>query len=138
MGKRWVQNEITGLQKTALMHASAHLVVDISGAVLIDQLTQLLELPILYLNAHLIAATGIQHESKLLGGQITGRARGSSEAHVRQPFPELSVVHSAVAIDVELSEKFGHVRGFRLDLGSHCPKFRLKWPNFILKSSKIV
>ena len=54
------------------MHASAHLVVDISGAVLIDQLTQLLELPILYLNAHLIAATGIQHESKLLGGQDEG------------------------------------------------------------------
>ena len=25
MGKKWVQNEITGLQKTALMHASAHL-----------------------------------------------------------------------------------------------------------------
>ena len=25
MGKKWVKNEITGLQKTALMHASAHL-----------------------------------------------------------------------------------------------------------------
>ena len=27
MGKRWVKNELTGLQKTALMHASAHLAV---------------------------------------------------------------------------------------------------------------
>ena len=27
MGKKWVKNEITGLQKTALMHASAHLAV---------------------------------------------------------------------------------------------------------------
>ena len=26
MGKKWVKNEITGVQKTALMHASAHLV----------------------------------------------------------------------------------------------------------------
>ena len=25
MGKKWVKNGITGLQKTALMHASAHL-----------------------------------------------------------------------------------------------------------------
>ena len=25
MGKKWVKNEITGVQKTALMHASAHL-----------------------------------------------------------------------------------------------------------------
>ena len=25
MGKKWVKNEITGLQKTVLMHASAHL-----------------------------------------------------------------------------------------------------------------
>ena len=25
MGKKWVKNEITGLKKTALMHASAHL-----------------------------------------------------------------------------------------------------------------
>ena len=25
MGKKWVRNEITGLQKTLLMHASAHL-----------------------------------------------------------------------------------------------------------------
>eukprot|EP01045_Picozoa_sp_COSAG04_P013546 COSAG04_NODE_965_length_9140_cov_5.526048_11_plen_77_part_00 len=24
MGKKWVRNEITGLQKTVLMHASAH------------------------------------------------------------------------------------------------------------------
>ena len=25
MGKKWVRNEITGVQKTVLMHASAHL-----------------------------------------------------------------------------------------------------------------
>ena len=25
MGKKWVKNEVTGLQKTVLMHASAHL-----------------------------------------------------------------------------------------------------------------
>ena len=25
MGKKWAKNEITGVQKTALMHASAHL-----------------------------------------------------------------------------------------------------------------
>ena len=29
MGKRWVKNEITGLQKTALMHASAHLAAEV-------------------------------------------------------------------------------------------------------------
>ena len=32
MGKKWVKNEITGLQKTALMHASAHLGVGQSAA----------------------------------------------------------------------------------------------------------
>ena len=41
MGKKWVKNEITGVQKTALMHASAHLGGGGGGALTVPDLKAL-------------------------------------------------------------------------------------------------